>query len=387
MCADARAKWAMTTRSFTSLICVIAQVVTFGLAASQRVVVGSAVDCGPGRRDLGRPAHRLLAKGIRPDHVARHHADRRDCGAFDPSRRKGLGTNHPHRHHSDDFGGCLASASMCHDRRTDNAAIPTAAAPSTGGFPTCSAWCGARFRADDVDAAAASVARARRARGPRGQAASEERRRIAREIHDVVAHSLSITLLNLTVARHALQQDRDIDDAIEALQDAERVGLQAMSDVRLTVGLLGAGPSSPTPEPGITTSPLSSKTSGAREWRSATKSMDRLNSFRQQPDSVFTASLKSRSLMLPNMLLEPKPKCAWASRTSGRACASPTRHRIRCLCPAADPACRVCVSVPNCWAARCVPDRRRQDGWFRRKCPRAAGICRRDCPRDHRPPR
>lgn len=84
-----------------------------------------------------------------------------------------------------------------------------------------------------------------------GQAASDERRRIAREIHDVVAHSLSVTLLNLTVARHALAQDRDVDDAIEALEDAERVGRQAMSDIRLTVGLLSAGPSSFTPEPGI----------------------------------------------------------------------------------------------------------------------------------------
>jgi signal transduction histidine kinase len=84
-----------------------------------------------------------------------------------------------------------------------------------------------------------------------GQAASEERRRIAREVHDVVAHSLSITLLNLTVARHTLQHNRDIDDAIEALEDAERVGRQAMSDIRLTVGLLRTGPSNPTPEPGI----------------------------------------------------------------------------------------------------------------------------------------
>jgi signal transduction histidine kinase len=83
------------------------------------------------------------------------------------------------------------------------------------------------------------------------QAAGEERRRIAREIHDVVAHSLSIALLNLTVARHALQHDRDLDDAIEALEDAERVGRQAMSDIRLTVGLLGTGQSDPTSEPGI----------------------------------------------------------------------------------------------------------------------------------------
>jgi signal transduction histidine kinase len=84
-----------------------------------------------------------------------------------------------------------------------------------------------------------------------GQAASEERRRIAREIHDVIAHSLSVTLLNLTVARHALAQGLQIDDAIEALEDAERVGRQAMSDIRLTVGLLGTGASNPAPEPGI----------------------------------------------------------------------------------------------------------------------------------------
>jgi signal transduction histidine kinase len=84
-----------------------------------------------------------------------------------------------------------------------------------------------------------------------GQAASEERRRIAREIHDVIAHSLSVTLLNLTVARHALAQGLPTDDAIEALEDAERVGRQAMSDIRLTVGLLGTGASKTAAEPGI----------------------------------------------------------------------------------------------------------------------------------------
>jgi signal transduction histidine kinase len=91
-------------------------------------------------------------------------------------------------------------------------------------------------------------------------AAADERRRIAREVHDVIAHSLSVTLLHVTGARHALQQDRDIDDAVGALTDAERLGRQAMADIRRTVGLLEAGStngSSPTlaPEPGITDIP------------------------------------------------------------------------------------------------------------------------------------
>src|SRR5574337_529826 len=83
------------------------------------------------------------------------------------------------------------------------------------------------------------------------RAAIDERRRIAREVHDLIAHSLSVTLLHVTGARRTLIQDRDIDDAVEALTDAERLGRQAMADVRRTVGLLQTGPSANTPEPGV----------------------------------------------------------------------------------------------------------------------------------------
>ncbi|OBJ79621.1 sensor histidine kinase [Mycobacterium colombiense] len=85
-------------------------------------------------------------------------------------------------------------------------------------------------------------------------AAADERRRIAREVHDVIAHSLSITLLHVTGARRALQQDRDVDDAVEALEQAERLGRQAMADIRRTVGLLDNWPTKTaqtTPEAGI----------------------------------------------------------------------------------------------------------------------------------------
>jgi signal transduction histidine kinase len=85
-------------------------------------------------------------------------------------------------------------------------------------------------------------------------AAADERRRIAREVHDVIAHSLSVTLLHVTGARRALQQDRDVDDAVEALEQAEQLGRQAMADIRRTVGLLDSGPkkaSQFTPEPGV----------------------------------------------------------------------------------------------------------------------------------------
>ncbi|GGN71786.1 sensor histidine kinase [Nocardia rhizosphaerihabitans] len=82
-----------------------------------------------------------------------------------------------------------------------------------------------------------------------GHAADEERRRIAREVHDVIAHSLSITLLHLTAARRALQTDDDVTEAVEALVDAERLGRQAMADIRRTVGMLDTSPALLAPEP------------------------------------------------------------------------------------------------------------------------------------------
>jgi signal transduction histidine kinase len=82
-------------------------------------------------------------------------------------------------------------------------------------------------------------------------AAADERRRIAREVHDVIAHSLSVTLLHTTAARRGLQEDRDIDDAVEALEQAEQIGRQAMADIRRTVGLLDGAPMKVTPEPRV----------------------------------------------------------------------------------------------------------------------------------------
>ena len=83
------------------------------------------------------------------------------------------------------------------------------------------------------------------------QAAAEERRRIAREVHDVVAHSLAVTMLHLTGARHVLS--RDPVKAAEALAQAEQLGRQSLADIRRTVGLLGSGQesSASTALPGI----------------------------------------------------------------------------------------------------------------------------------------
>ena len=68
------------------------------------------------------------------------------------------------------------------------------------------------------------------------QAAGEERRRIAREVHDLVGHSLTVVLLHLTGARRLVH--RDPAEAEAALEEAERAGRQSLADIRATVALL-----------------------------------------------------------------------------------------------------------------------------------------------------
>jgi signal transduction histidine kinase len=85
----------------------------------------------------------------------------------------------------------------------------------------------------------------------REQAMLAERQRLAREVHDVIGHSLSINLLHVTAARHALQQHGDVEDALESLREAEQVGRTAMGDLRRTVSVLSAGASDTQALPGI----------------------------------------------------------------------------------------------------------------------------------------
>jgi signal transduction histidine kinase len=68
------------------------------------------------------------------------------------------------------------------------------------------------------------------------QALLEERRRIARDVHDFVGHGLAAMMLQVTSARHVLH--RDPQAAEEALLSAEAVGRRSMQELRRTVALL-----------------------------------------------------------------------------------------------------------------------------------------------------
>jgi len=83
-------------------------------------------------------------------------------------------------------------------------------------------------------------------------AVAEERRRIARELHDVVAHSLSVTMLHVGGVRRLLRPEQQAQR--EALLVAERTGRQALEEMHRLLGVLRAPEEPPTrlPVPGLT---------------------------------------------------------------------------------------------------------------------------------------
>ena len=88
-----------------------------------------------------------------------------------------------------------------------------------------------RARAQQADAAEVRGAQAEREREAAARiAVAEERARIARELHDIVAHAVSVMVLQVGAVRHklpdALAEDRD------ALRGVERAGRTALAEMR-----------------------------------------------------------------------------------------------------------------------------------------------------------
>lgn len=88
----------------------------------------------------------------------------------------------------------------------------------------------ARFLTADLD-------RVRREAEERERAIlADERARIARELHDVVAHSVSVMVVNVGAARMHL--DQDSSRSREPLLRAEEAGRQALTELRRLLGVL-----------------------------------------------------------------------------------------------------------------------------------------------------
>ena len=83
------------------------------------------------------------------------------------------------------------------------------------------------------------------------RAAAAERSRIARELHDVIAHSLSVIVVQAAAERRVLGPGRE--STADTLDSIEQAGRQAMTELRRLLGLLRktGGEPSLAPQPGL----------------------------------------------------------------------------------------------------------------------------------------
>lgn len=87
-----------------------------------------------------------------------------------------------------------------------------------------------------ADALEREAERLRRAREQQGRAVAEERARIARELHDVVAHNVSATVVQAEAAEEVLS--REPDSARRSLQRIQANGREALGEMRRLLGIM-----------------------------------------------------------------------------------------------------------------------------------------------------
>jgi signal transduction histidine kinase len=94
-----------------------------------------------------------------------------------------------------------------------------------------------RQRGERAEAAEERATQAERDRQSSARiAVAEERARIARELHDIVAHAVSVMVLQTGAVRHRLPDD--FPDEKDALRGVEETGRRALSEMRHLLGAL-----------------------------------------------------------------------------------------------------------------------------------------------------
>jgi len=107
------------------------------------------------------------------------------------------------------------------------------------------------LRAQTAEQHAEALRREHRAQ--QALAVETERARIARELHDVLGHNVSVMMIQAGAARHAVQGQPEVS---QALLEVEAAGRQAMSELRHLLRLLGPDGSDSerdglSPQPGL----------------------------------------------------------------------------------------------------------------------------------------
>lgn len=122
-----------------------------------------------------------------------------------------------------------------------------------------------RSRRAFVDAIRERAERAERTREEEARRrVAEERLRIARDLHDVVAHHIALVNVQAGVAAHVM--DKRPDQAKQALAHVREASRSALNELRATVGLLRQSG-----DPEAPTEPAPASRSSASSWRACAR--------------------------------------------------------------------------------------------------------------------
>jgi signal transduction histidine kinase len=156
--------------------------------------------------------------------------------------------------------------------------------------------------------------RARQAELERERAVIDERQRIARELHDVIAHSVSVMTVQAGAVRRLLRDDQEKER--EALETVESTGRQALTEMRRLVGLLrdqGAMPEF-SPQPGMGT--IESLLDGVRAAGLPVE-LEVDGAPRELPPGIDLAAYRVVQEALTNALKYAGPAHAWVAVSWG----------------------------------------------------------------------
>lgn len=92
-------------------------------------------------------------------------------------------------------------------------------------------------------------------------AVADERSRIARELHDIVAHAVSVMVVQIGGARHTMRADPRV--AEQSMQLAEAAGREALTEMRRLVGMMREDEATTDPTPGLSSLPALARRFGS----------------------------------------------------------------------------------------------------------------------------
>jgi Histidine kinase len=193
----------------------------------------------------------------------------------------------------------------------------------------------------------------------------EERIRIAREVHDVVGHSLVAITLQARAGLRRLTHSPERTG--QALREIETLASRALEETRTAVATIRSGTDVTAlhPSPRWPTSPTWSSRCAARSWRCTWWSTRPRTAWEPICRRPPTASCRSPSATPPSTPVRLAPTCGSPMPGTWSPSRSPTTAATPPLPPAKAPVCEGCASAPSSWAAPSKRARHRT----------AAGVC------------